>query len=58
MLLPPDTALVMLIQFRYQRAKLYRQVAMGEKHHLTVSQGERTINLALYAIGVLSKRSA
>ncbi|XP_064392417.1 ion channel TACAN-like [Halichondria panicea] len=30
-------AMVMLIQFRYQRAKLYRQVAMGEKHHMTVS---------------------
>jgi len=31
--------LVMGLQFRYQRAKLYRQVAMGEKHHMTVSQG-------------------
>ena len=28
------------LQFRYQRAKLYREVAMGEKHHMTVSQGE------------------
>ena len=34
------TALVMGLQFRYQRAKLYREVAMGEKHHMTVSQGE------------------
>lgn len=33
-------ALVMGLQFRYQRAKLYREVAMGEKHHMTVSQGE------------------
>lgn len=30
----------MLLQFRYQRAKLYRQVAMGTKHHLSVSQGD------------------
>lgn len=31
---------VMMLQFRYQRAKLYRQVAMGKKHHMSVSQGE------------------
>lgn len=30
---------VMLLQFRYQRAKLYRQVAMGKSHPLSVSQG-------------------
>lgn len=29
---------VMLLQFRYQRAKLYRHIAMGKKHHLSVSQ--------------------
>ena len=27
------------LQFRYQKAKLYRQVAMGEKHHMSISQG-------------------
>lgn len=29
---------VMTLQFRYQRAKLYRQVAMGKTHHMSVSQ--------------------
>ncbi len=37
-------AFVMLLQFRYQRAKLYRQVAMGKKHHLSVSQGRQCIS--------------
>jgi len=39
------TGFVMLLQFRYQRAKLYRQVAMGKKHHLSVSQGTSTLTL-------------
>ena len=38
-----DTGLVMALQFRYQRAKLYREVAMGEKHHMTVSQGGQQV---------------
>lgn len=28
----------MALQFRYQRAKLYREVAMGTKHHMAISQ--------------------
>ena len=31
---------VMTLQFRYQRAKLYRQVAMGQSHTMSISQGE------------------
>ena len=27
------------LQFRHQRGKLYRQVAMGEKHLLSITQG-------------------
>ena len=30
---------VMALQFRYQKSKLYRQVAMGQSHQMTVSQG-------------------
>ncbi len=32
--------IVMGLQFRYQRAKLYRQVSMGEKHPMSISQGQ------------------
>ena len=31
---------VMALQFRYQRAKMYRKVALGLKHHMSVSHGE------------------
>lgn len=31
---------VMTLQFFYQRAKLYRQVAMGQTHHMVVTQGK------------------
>ena len=27
------------LQFRYQRAKMYREVALGLKHHMSISQG-------------------
>lgn len=30
----------MALQFRYQRAKMYRKVALGLKHHMSVSHGE------------------
>lgn len=30
---------VMALQFRYQRAKMYRKVALGLKHHMSVSHG-------------------
>ena len=33
------TGLVMALQFRYQRAKMYRKVALGLKHHMSVSHG-------------------
>ena len=29
----------MALQFVYQRAKLYRQIAMGKTHHMVVTQG-------------------
>ena len=31
---------VMALQFRYQRAKMYRKVALGLKHHMSVSHGK------------------
>jgi hypothetical protein len=37
---------VMTVQFFYQRAKLYRQVAMGKSHHLVVTQ-ESSISTVL-----------
>ena len=30
---------VMALQFRYQRAKFYKTIAMGRRHHMSVSQG-------------------
>ena len=33
------TGFVMALQFRYQRAKMYRKVALGLKHHMSVSHG-------------------
>lgn len=41
---------VMMLQFRYQRAKLYRQIAMGKKHHLSVSQGIKLHTNLLYVM--------
>ena len=31
----------MALQFRYQRAKMYRKVALGLKHHMSVSHGRQ-----------------
>ena len=31
----------MTLQFRYQRAKMYRKVALGLKHHMSVSHGKQ-----------------
>ena len=35
----PSVGFVMALQFRYQRAKMYRKVALGLKHHMSVSHG-------------------
>ena len=29
----------MIVQFVYQRAKLYREIAMGKSHHMVITQG-------------------
>ena len=45
---------VMMLQFRYQRAKLYRHIAMGKKHHLSVSQGNiQSIYHHVYAVATI-----
>lgn len=36
---------VMMLQFRYQRAKLYRHIAMGKKHHLSISQDMKVASM-------------
>lgn len=43
---------VMGLQFRYQQGKLYREVAMGVKHHMSVSQGMKisTIKQLLFCL--------
>lgn len=41
----PLPGCVMALQFRYQRAKLYRDVAMGHSHRMTISQGKKLVLL-------------
>ena len=36
------SGLVMGLQFRHQQTKLYREVAMGEKHLLSITRGKVT----------------
>lgn len=47
-------SLVMGLQFRYQRAKMYRKVALGLKHHMSVSHESKLAikNLLLGLVGV------
>ena len=47
-MLIPTLGLVMGLQFRHQRSKLYRQVAMGEKHLLSITQGKCIIKNILF----------
>jgi uncharacterized BrkB/YihY/UPF0761 family membrane protein len=44
----------MALQFRYQRAKMYRKVALGLKHHMSVSHESKLAirNLLLGLVGV------
>ena len=42
--------LVMGLQFRHQRSKLYREVAMGEKHLLSITQGMNKVIVLLLLV--------
>jgi hypothetical protein len=54
MLFTTILSLVMALQFRYQRAKMYRKVALGLKHHMSVSHESKLAikNLLLGLVGV------
>lgn len=47
-------SLVMLLQFRYQRAKLYRHIAMGKTHHLSISQDMKLASMRVLLACLIS----
>lgn len=51
MLFTTILSIVMALQFRYQRAKMYRKVALGLQHHMSVSQeGKLAIRSLLFGL--------
>jgi hypothetical protein len=54
MLFTTILSFVMALQFRYQRAKMYRKVALGLKHHMSVSHESKIAikNLLVGLVGV------
>lgn len=54
MLFSTILSFVMALQFRYQRAKMYRKVALGMKHHMSVSHESKLAirNLLFGLMGV------